>query len=226
MEQKIKIQKSHIILCEGRDEERFLISWLNSQDIISHYSVFSSDIQVVNFGGNDELQQKLQLLTHLSGFDEIVKSILIVRDAEQNVGTAIAQIQNALKSNHFNVPQSPGKWEDANLDSSDVKIAYLLFPSLTDDPTNGTLEDLCASILSESSSNNILKKVDDFFITLENHQLRTFPHKFKSRIHTYFSITDKYVSLKIGEAADAGAFDWESDEFNYIKSLLREVTGE
>ena len=90
MEQKIKIQKSHIILCEGRDEERFLISWLNSQDIISHYSVFSSDIQVVNFGGNDELQQKLQLLTHLSGFDEIVKSILIVRDAEQNVGTAIA----------------------------------------------------------------------------------------------------------------------------------------
>ena len=107
-----------------------------------------------------------------------------------------------------------------------MKIAYLLFPSLTDDPTNGTLEDLCASILSESSSNNILKKVDDFFITLENHQLRTFPHKFKSRIHTYFSITDKYVSLKIGEAADAGAFDWESDEFNYIKSLLREVTGE
>ncbi len=52
------ITKDKLIICEGRDEENFLISWLNS-DELSNKSGFSNEIQVKNFSGNSDLSRQL-----------------------------------------------------------------------------------------------------------------------------------------------------------------------
>ena len=45
-------------------------------------------------------------------------------------------------------------------------------------------------------------------------------HEHKSRIHTFFSVNKDYISFKIGEAAKAGAFNWEHEKLNGLKELL------
>ena len=41
-------------------------------------------------------------------------------------------------------------------------------------------------------------------------------------IHTYFSVNEKYISLKIGEAAKAGAFAWDHEKLAGLKSIILE----
>lgn len=75
---KRSIVQPHLILCEGADEWNFLIRLLNHW--IPEDAAFNT-IQVIDFGGNDELKNFLETLPLLPNY-EIVRSILIIRDAE------------------------------------------------------------------------------------------------------------------------------------------------
>jgi hypothetical protein len=58
--------------------------------------------------------------------------------------------------------------------------------------------------------------------SLKENRNREFPHEFKTKLHTYFSVTDDYVTMKIGEAARAGAFDWNNDKLSTLKDFIME----
>lgn len=210
----ILIQKPHIILCEGADEFWFLIHFLNSSELRAISPFYSNDIQVINFGGNDELQQKLEVLTLSPSFSS-VKTLLIIRDAEKDADTAILQIVNSLKSAQLPTPNVPGKWE-----SGALKVGFLLFPTCDDTACNGTLEDLCLSILRDTDNGDMIKEVCAFIARLKREYNRPFPHEHKAQLHTYFSVTDRYVGMKIGEAARARAFDWNSDKLLFLRKFL------
>ena len=47
-------------------------------------------------------------------------------------------------------------------------------------------------------------------------------HEHKSRLHTYFSVNEKYISLKIGEAAKAGAFAWDHEKLDGLRNIISE----
>ena len=140
-----KIEKRNVIFCEGMDEKYFLIHYLNSEEM-KEYSILSNDIQVIDFGGNEELERKLELLKISPGFNQ-VKFLLIIRDAENDAKKAVMQIQNSLRKNGFPVPKGPGEWESKE---SDITIGFLLFPTCSDIADAGTLEDLCLSILKQA----------------------------------------------------------------------------
>ena len=53
-----KIVKSYLLLCEGRDAERFLINYLESEALAQDQR-FYNDIQVMDFGGNEDLSNSL-----------------------------------------------------------------------------------------------------------------------------------------------------------------------
>lgn len=218
MSKKTEIVKHHLILCEGADEFHFLIAWLNSSVLKEKDLFWSEEIQVLDFGGNEQLKPYISGLMRAEGFDQ-VKSILIIRDAEKDVDKAISEISTAIKENDLPLPREIGKWEGAEL-----KVAYLLLPSLDNSPCPGTLEDLCANILSENEKpEKVLPMVESLLCSLEELRLRTFPHKHKSKLHAYFSVTDKYVSAKVGEAAQWGAFDWKNDRLKYLEELLHQI---
>ncbi len=212
-----KIHKPYLIMCEGEDEFRFLISFLNCPEMEDN-PFFANDVQVINFGGNEELPLKLNVLKITPGFEQ-VKSLLILRDAEKDAQAAVRQIQNGLLKANLPVPSEAGKWE-----GKDVKIGFLLFPTCDTSVCEGTLEDLCLSILKEDTSSKILAEIDTFLKLLKESHQRIFPHEFKAKLHTYFSITDKFVGMKIGEAANAGAFDWSSFKLNSLKTFLLAAT--
>ncbi len=210
-----KIEKRNVIFCEGMDEKYFLIHYLNSEEM-KEYSILSNDIQVIDFGGNEELERKLELLKISPGFNQ-VKFLLIIRDAENDAKKAVMQIQNSLRKNGFPVPKGPGEWESKE---SDITIGFLLFPTCSDIADAGTLEDLCLSILKQADHLTMTKEVQLFLEHLHGEYQREFPHKHKTVLHTYFSITDQLVGMKIGEAAKAQAFDWNSPNLEFLKNFL------
>lgn len=211
-----KISRQHLILCEGIDAEGFMIYFLNNTE--SEYSEFLREhIQVMDFGGNENLFNYIETIKKMEGFDS-VKSILVIRDAETNYIKAQNDIKAALAKAKLPVPEHTYEWADGN-----IKTAYLLFPIYSQEPVNGTLEDLCLSVLSEENSSSVLDKINTFVSDLKSGMKREFPHEFKTKLHTYFSITDKYVSLKIGEAAKAGAFDWNSSKLNSLRAFIESM---
>lgn len=207
-----KIEKKHLILCEGPDAVGFLNEYLHSQSAEWH-----SAIQVANFGGNQELRKSLELLRITDGFADL-RSLLVIRDAETDAQAAMDQIRSALEKYSFAVPEMQGEWKDGT-----PRICFLLFPALGREIKDGTLEDLCMSILAESEVDKIIDRMTYFLDTLHRDGLRNFSHLHKTKLHTYFSVTNKFVTKNIGLAAKAGAFNWLHPNLEPLKGCLEKM---
>ena len=218
---KRKIEKQYLIVCEGRDAENFLKTYLNN--VSDTRQNLSENIQVMDFGGNNELTNHLENLRNTAGFDNL-KSLLIIRNAETNFQSAMQSIQKSLESNKLPIPKSPFIWEvpkDETPENDETpKTGFLLFPTCDANPENGTLEDLCFSILSNAKAPDLKQEIANFMDTLKAKHQFNFTYPFKTKLHTYFSIHNNYVSLKIGEAARAGAFDWNHKKLAPLKEFL------
>ncbi len=206
-----RILKSFIVLCEGRDAQGFLIEYLNSK-ALAHDQRFSDEIQVFDFGGNDNLSNSLMSLKNMDGFDQVT-NLAIIRDAEKNYTKACQEINGSLKRCGFPSPENSGMWV---YDASGPKVGFLLFPL---NNSAGTLEDLCLRILSEKNK-SILSSIDAFLATMESSRGRKYRRKHKNELYTYLSSSDEYVTMPLGIASKSGAFDWGSDELDPLKRFL------
>lgn len=213
-----KIKCRYIILCEGIDTEGFLISYLNSK-ALRYDERFSNVIQTFDFGGVSNLANFLQTLKQMDGFDGI-DHILVLRDAEKNVDQAISMVRKAFCEANLPVPDSVNRWIQ-DQDKS-ISTAFTLMPTCDAKPTIGTLEDLCWNILKHDKVTEIKNDVAGFVndVKLKYESIST--HEHKSKLHTYLSVNERFISLKVGEAAKAGAFDWESEVLDSLKNLIAE----
>lgn len=200
-----------LLFCEGRDEKEFLEQYIN-RFLINEDAIYKK-ILVINFGGNNELTNRLKATKLLEGFN-YVKGIAIIRDAENNCIGAEQSINNSIDISGL----------QGNLFSGS---SIYLFPHKDEvgNWNNGTLEDLCLCILAEDipneiNSENLLERCKNFVDDIDMQRDRNFPRKHKNLLHTYFSVTNKFVDLKIGEAARAGAFNWQHQKLNDLKEFL------
>ena len=199
-------------MCEGRDAEMFLIHYLESKALAKEPK-FANEIQVLDFGGNDELRNFLVTLQNMDGFER-VKSIAVIRDAESDFSKACREVTTAFKQAGFAVAGHCGEWVHAG----ELSVGYMLFPL---NEKEGTLEDLCLHILSEQQGDKVLTTVDDFLKTMEVENERRYSRRHKNRLHTYLASSDAFVTMPIGLAAKAGAFDWKSNVLEPLKLFLR-----
>jgi len=207
----------HLILCEGADATYFMIKYIDYLEANREIGV--KKFQAMNFGGNEELSNYLHLLT-ISKNTEIIKSITIIRDAEKDHIAAVHSIRTTLEKYGFSAPMQPNE-----IASDDKRsVAFSLFPTLSSHTENGTLEDMYVKNLVESAD-ELLKNIDNFIDGLQS-KGRCIPRKHKSRLYTYFAVTDKFTALKLAEAAEAGAFSFDCSEMNCLKSLLKEICSE
>ncbi len=215
IERKV-IAKPYLLLCEGKDAERFLINYLES-DALSQDRRFYNEIQVLDFGGNDDLCNFLMNLKNMEKYDQ-VKSLAIIRDAEKNFAKACQEVNGALKKCGFISSKNCecGTWVS---NFGGIKVGFLLFPLNKD---AGTLEDLCLRILSEKKGKDVLSAIDAFLALMESSFGRIYRRKHKNKLYTYLSSSNEYVTMPLGIASKAGAFDWESGELEPLKSFLTE----
>ena len=212
-----RIKKQYLILCEGIDSQNFLIAYLNS-DALKYDSRFRDDIQILDFGGINNLENFIQNLKNMEHFD-IVNRLLVVRDAETDGQKAISMIRKSLEKADLPVPNGCHQWSDEN---EEIKTAFTLMPSCNAEPISGALENLCWKIIKNDLNGKIRNDVQKFVDYMDNTYNSIKPHEHKSKLHTYFSVNVQYISHKIGEAAKAGAFDWNSPDLNALKKLLED----
>ncbi len=208
------IVKSYLLLCEGKDAEIFLINYLESEALAQDKRFFN-DIQVWDFGGNEELDSFLMNLKNMDGFDKVT-SLAIIRDAEKDFAKACCDVTRSLSKSGIVSPEAYGTWIR---DTTGLNVGYLLFPL---NNGAGTLEDLCLQILSENNSKDVLLSIDAFLATMESSYGRNYHRKHKNKLHTYLASSDEYVSMPLGLASKAGAFNWNSDYLTPLKSFLTE----
>ncbi len=200
-----------LLLVEGVDAERFFINACDKK-------AFGTDehIQVWDFHGITELTKCIKGLKKMKDFNS-VPAIGIIRDAEDDADGAIRSIQKSLRENSLAVPENP------NVFVGDFpKICYALLPGTMSDGKydKGALEDLCLKTLSESE-NRYLDKVDAYLQNIN--ELSKLTHRHKSRLHAYLAAKNNFVGMKIGEAAKAGAWDWNSKVLGNIKIMMQEL---
>ncbi len=215
MEEKIIIKLPYIILCEGKDDYNFLTYYFNSSALHNNPK-FSGDIQVIKLEGIDNLSGSLSLLKKIDGYKD-VERILIIRDADTNVDHAIKMVQNACAENGLPVPPSCNKWE---VSERGLGVAFTLLPACSTLPMPGTLEDLCWDILVREDLDSFKNDVQTFVGQIREKYDSIGTHEPKSRLHTYFSVNNKYISMKVGEAAKSGAFNWGHEKLKPLKELI------
>ncbi|MDY6863685.1 MAG: DUF3226 domain-containing protein [Thermodesulfobacteriota bacterium] len=101
MTEFIKINKNKQLLVDGNDASWFFSALLQKLSI--------AEIQIQNYGGNDELRGFLKQFCKAPGFAERVKSSGIIRDAENNPKGAFQSVHNALRTAKLPMQKGPSK---------------------------------------------------------------------------------------------------------------------
>ncbi len=203
----IEIKEKKIILTEGIDVYYFSI-WA--------YQAFKvTGIQVLDFGGIKDLKKYLKTLILLPGYEN-VETILIARDAETDSSAAVSSITTALREAALPVPEKPCEFV-----GNTPKVAYMVFPGFMESPdgnrtlSTGTLEDLCLEIVKDDP---IFECVEQYVKCLQAKEPVARLHK--TKLHTYLAGKNSFVGLKIGEAAKAGAWDWNHSKLAPFRQLI------
>jgi len=204
-----KIEKEKIILVEGKDEQRFFISACEQYKL--------NEIQVIDFGGIKELNEALKIIINNPKYHQL-KTMIIARDAETDANSAIRSIQSSLKNHNLPVPSSPFLY----VKESSLRIAYVIFPGVKgtqseqDNYVPGTLEDLCISLLNNTELMNCVEN----YLNCAGRVSGTIRHPHKAKLYAYLAGLDGFAGLKLGEAADKGAWNWNHPALEPFRNIL------
>ena len=197
-----EIIKPKIILVEGKDEENFLDALLKNEGI--------EDIQIFPFDGKDNLKGYLGAITKTSGFEK-VKSIGIIRDADDNPGGAFQSVTDALRAEKLNPPKWPASFNSQN----GRKIGVFILPG---EGRPGMLESLCLKTIPEA----LAKCIDSFLSCAKEKDRRQPKNTDKARCRAFLSTMEEDVP-SLGIAAQKGLWEWDSGPFKPLLDFLKEM---
>lgn len=213
----------HVILCEGVDEEFFLRYYI--EYLVAH-KVVPDTFNVIDLGGNQDIGKKLKTL-HSVEYHELMRGFLIIRDAESDASGAAQSLQHHMNEAFGIDIQLDGQFVQ---NSDGIRFGFVLLPGKNAEGTfyDGTLEDLCFQILKENpnefSGEDLLTLSNSYLDTVEHERGTSLRKAHKNKLHAYFSGTDRFVGMKIGEAARAKCFDFSSPSLDFLKKALIELS--
>ena len=206
------VPQTIIALCERIDIAAFVdvyIKYLRTQDM---------EIPKVRIVNLQELETLPQYLDYLEQFVEPanIGKVLVFADASKK----------RLEKQYF---------INATLQRSflqSLDYGYYLFPRKSEKGnwTPGFMEDLLLPALSQESSEecefyNLHSVTHEFLFSVQNCRGKgnRFANVSRNFLYSYLSGTEKFVGLRLGEAAAKGAFDLEHEGFNDLKEFLSKL---
>ncbi len=172
--------------------------------------------QIHDFRGVDQLGAYLRVLLQAPGFDTVVRSVVVGRDAEKDAHAALQSVWEALRKCDLPCPAGPFEWAG----DGPLRVCVLIWPQPVRPNVakvwqgSGMLEDMCLATLPDSA----LHCADAFLECVESSG-RRLKRRAKSRLQTYLAGTE-HAGLRLGDATAAGAWNLESPVLSPYTALL------
>ena len=212
----IKDTASHLLLVEGKDEERFFSALLESE-----LSGRVSECQVIPLG-KDRFRPRLRgLAIHIRGSS--VRSVGVVRDADEHPAGALQSVCDALAAADFPRPGLHGAIVGTN-----PRVGIFVMP---DGHSRGALEALCRrSVESEIAGSCVEQYLD----CLKNRDgwgggiARNSAQRDKAFVHAYLASREDPARIRdsSSEGAQQGVWDFRHEAFWPVTEFLRQLTAE
>ena len=205
-----------LLLVEGNDDFRFF------RAMSRHLGI--TDVTVSSYNGKPNLGNDLSDRVRSPGF-QAVSSLGIVRDADDSSRSAFDSVAGSLRRARLPTPDAP----ITPIERDGLRISVLILPP---DYEQGELENVCLESIEGSQE---MQCVENYLICQNSLEPGITSNQIaKARLHSYlaagpiYAIEDRQLgrrrpALRLGEAADAGVWDWESPVFAKIASFLRSL---
>ena len=205
-----------LLLVEGNDDLRFFKALSQAIGI--------DDVIVGSYNGKPNLRNDLSDRVRSPGF-HAVSSLGIVRDADDSSQAAFDSVIGSLRRVNLPTPDAPAM----PIEQDGLRVSILILPP---DAEQGELENVCLSSIAGTPD---LQCVESYFDCLSKVEPSiSANHIAKARLHSYLAIGSVYTTddgnitrrrpaLRLGEAAEAGVWDWSSTAFQQIEDFLRNL---
>lgn len=196
------ISQSKLLLVEGSHEEKFFSKLLESMRINS--------IQVKQVGGKELFRPNIINLPKMRNYS-VVKSIGIVRDADESCNNTFRSVQAALRDANLPVPDQPITPAGTN-----PQVAVFIAPNNSD---SGALEDL---LMASVEGDPVLSCVDQYFDCLQSIQGEEHPHLSKAYVQVYLA-KEPDGDIHMGIASQQNIWNWASPAFDTLKAFIKSL---
>lgn len=205
MKEKYTPESPKLLLVEGNDDEGFF------KKITEEIGI--KNLQIVNLEGARKFNtETLRAITQVHDFRTIVRSMVIVRDADKNAQQVFESIYNALERVDLPFPKNPMEFEARG----SIKVGILIIPPNKD---KGKLEDLCLVSVQHLKE---MGCIDSFFECIRT-VADEFPEDLpKAKIKAFLASRKESVP-HLGVGVQKGYFSLDSKVFDGIKEFLREM---
>lgn len=198
-----------IALCERMDIASFVDAYIR---YLRKQGVEIPNIRIINFQVLGNLPRYLKMLEQADGFSNIEK-IVIFADAGVKHRETEHFLYKARKNSFL----------------KDFNYELFLFPkkSAAGNWTPGFMEDLLLPVLKHDTAEveefyNLRNITYEFLFSVNNcrgKERRLVNHS-RNFLYSYFSGTEKFVGMRLGEASAKGAFDLEDEDFKDLREFL------
>ena len=203
-----RVEHASLLLVEGIEDARFFTAIAHRLNRI--------DLQIVTVGGKDNFRSFLVSTLLKSDNFSRLRRLGIVRDADCSAQSTLQSLQNALV--HAQLPAPSQVWVPKQAGHLTVSLAIL-----PDGSAQGNLEDLCIRSIGNSSESTCVDQYVECRVSagvqIANNRLA------KSKVHAYLAVGRDTADpgLRLGEAAEAGVWDWNSPAFQRIIDFLQNL---
>ena len=196
-----------LLLVEGIDDARFCNAFLRQ-------GLQQTAVQIAQVGGNANFRSFITVTLQAAEKLPDLRRLGIVTDADTDAMASFQRVRNALADAGFPAPRQV--WETAQSGNLTVSIAVL-----PDGNAPGNLEGLCLRSIADAP----LTACVDEYIACATAAGQEITELNKARLHAYLATAGSQPGLRLGEAAAAGVWDWQSPAFDQIRQFLLDLAG-
>lgn len=201
-----KVDSDRLLLVEGEDEVGLFSS------LIGRCLKGAADIQVIAAGGKDQFPRRLQAIRIGARTRPTLRSIGVVRDADDNPSGAFQSVCDHLRNAGYEPPESHGTFSDAS-----PAVGVFVLP---DGNTPGAVESLCRESVKNT---DVARCVEQYLNCLTERDAMQSNNRDKSFAHAYLASMRNPVA-RVGEGARMGFWDLNSPVFNDLSGFVRELS--
>jgi hypothetical protein len=175
-------------------------------------------IQIINMQGKPRILDTLRDFKKISGYGDYFLpeqgTLGIVRDADGNPKGAFDSLCSALQKGELPVPKK------VLLPTQKTPRVNILIMPPNNEGTGRILEDLCLAAMIDDPA---MTCVDDYFACLAQvGKIQEENDIAEARVHTFLASREE-PDKRLGEAAQAGYWDWDSPVFDTVKTFLHQL---